>query len=326
MRATAIVELLTLLGCDKIKERPRVVNATCPLARGRHEGGADRHPSFGVMVNDAERSGWLCYACGSHGTLGWLVTQWALQDNTRQVEAPLRIIEREEEGVESVRNRIDTKIEARWAEVEPTQPAPDTNVFSEAELAPFIGKVPQYALDRGLSLETCRAWQLGYDKGIGARPIPRLVFPVRRQDGALVGMIGRAIESFHEPKYLNYWHFQKAHYLFGRHRITDLSRLVLVEGLIDVLRWAEYGLPVAGLIGAHASEEQVQLALCFERVYLALDRDEAGRLGEEQLVRRLHGRVPVFGMTFPAGKHDPKELTREEAWAAVEQARRVLSP
>lgn len=326
MRATAITELLTLLGCDKIRERPRVVNATCPLAQGRHEGGADRHPSFGVMVNDTDRSGWLCYACGSHGTLGWLVTQWALQDRTRLVEAPLRLIEREEEGAEAVHRRIDTKIEARWAEVEPQQPVPDLEVFSEAEIAPFLGKVPQYALDRGLSLETCKAWQLGYDKGIGSRPIPRLVFPVRRQDGALVGMIGRAIEDFHEPKYLNYWNFQKSHHLYGLHRVASRDRLVLVEGLIDVLRWAGYDLPAAGLIGAHASEEQVQLALCFERIYLALDRDEAGRLGEEQLIRRLHGRVPVFQMTFPKDKHDPKELTREEAWTAVEQARRVLTP
>ncbi len=77
-------------------------------------------------------------------------------------------------------------------------------------------------------------------------------------------------------------------------------------------------------MGAIPSEGQAQLALEFERVYLALDRDQAGADGERALVRRLQGRVPLFRLAFPGNKKDPKDCTYEEAHQAVETARRIL--
>jgi DNA primase len=94
--------------------------------------------------------------------------------------------------------------------------------------------------------------------------------------------------------------------------------------LFDVLKWWEYGLPVVGLMGSQPSEAQAKLLLEFEMVYLALDADEAGAKGTKWLKSRLKGRVPIYAVRFPEGKKDPGEMGKEEAWAAITTAKRIL--
>jgi hypothetical protein len=322
MRAEAIIDLAEQMGCEKIQRGTRSVVVSCPLAPWTHESGTDRHPGCSIIIADHDRSGWRCHACGGKGTLGWLVTKWGLLSK-RKVEKLFRLIEKEEEGIEAVHSRLDRKYEERWSPPD-LEPEDDPAVFAEVEAETFMGQVPQYALDRGIALDTCRDWQLGYDEGFGKSPIPRLVFPIRRSDGALVGMVGRAIYDYHRPKYLNYWHFPKSNYLYGLNKLVKREKLIIVEGMIDVLRWWEYGLPVVGLLGAIPSKAQIQLALEFERVYFALDRDEAGENGERLLANRLTGRLPIYRVRFPDGIVDPKDCSYEEAHHAVETARRIL--
>lgn len=316
MRAEAIIELAGMLGWNKVRVGARAVSVICPISPWTHQKGADRHPSCSILIDESGKSGWRCHACGHHGTLNWLVTKWGLLSRG-PVEAAFRLIEREEDGASAVLTRIDAKVERRWAEPVAKPPADDPEVVPETEAQAFSGEVPRYALERGLSLDTCRAWQLGYDRGFGDRPVARLVFPVRRADGKLVGLVGRAIYDGDQPKYLNYLGFPKSKFLYGLDKVQGRERLVVVEGMLDVIRLWEHGLPAAGIIGAMPSEAQAQLVCGFDRVYLALDRDAAGEAGERWLVRRLDGRVPVFRVEFPAGKTDPKEMTREEALAAV---------
>lgn len=323
MRAEAIVQLANALGCEKVRPGRRSVLVTCPLSPWTHRNGTDRHPGLSIIIDDTGKSGWRCHACDHHGTLEWLVTKWGLLSR-RPVTALLDFIAKQEDGAEAVASRLEAGADRRWAEPPPRDPADDPDVYPEVEAEAFAGEVPQYAIDRGLSLDTCRAWQLGYDRGFGRRPVPRLVFPVRRRDGALVGLVGRAINDGDQPKYYNYWSFAKSKHLYGIDKVEGHRRVVLVEGMIDVLRWWEYGLPAAGLIGSKPSRAQMQIALGYERVYLALDKDEAGEQGERSALKMLAGRVPVYRVPFPAGKADPKDLTREEALAAVDGARRVL--
>lgn len=323
MRTEAIVKLAEHLGCEKIRVGRRSVVVTCPLAPWTHEGGVDRHPGLSIIIDPDGRSGWRCHGCGFKGPLRWLVTKWGVLSGGK-VEPAFQLIEHEEEGAEAVKARLDRKFEAKWVAPE-APPEEDPEVFPEEEAEQFAGRVPRYALDRGLSLATCKEWQLGYDEGFGARPTPRLVFPVRRKDGALVGLVGRATSDLAKPKYYNYWHFRKSRYLYGLDKVpADSDYLVLVEGMIDTLVWWDYGLPVAGVLGALPSKEQAELAAAYRRVYLALDKDAAGSGGERDLINLLQDRVAVYRCAFPEGKRDPKYLTRDEAWASVEGARRVL--
>lgn len=328
MRAEAIVQLAQLLGCAKVRAGRRSVVVTCPLAPWTHEGGADKHPGCSIIIDDDRKSGWRCHGCGHHGNLNWLVTKWGTLSR-KPVEDAFRLIEREEDGADAVRARIDRGTEEKWGGGDawvPSEPetAEDPEVFPEAEAEQFTGRVPQYALDRGLSLETCKAWQLGYDEGWGPKPTPRLVFPVRRQDGALVGLVGRATDGA-RPKYYNYWNFRKSRHLYGLDKVpADSEALILVEGMIDTLVWWSYGLPVAGTMGAIPSKAQAALAVGFRRVYLALDKDTAGQEGERALLDMLQDRVAVYRCDFFEGKADPKQLNADEAQASLAGARRVL--
>lgn len=323
MRAEAIVELANAMGCEKVRPGRRSVLVTCPLSPWTHQNGTDRHPGLSIIIDEVNKSGWRCHACDHHGTLDWLVTKYGLLSR-KPVTAMLDFIAKQEDGAEAVVTRLEAGQERRTMKPLPKNPADDPDIYPEVEAEAFAGEVPQYAIDRGIALETCREWQLGYDHGFGGRPVPRLVFPVRRQDGALVGLVGRAINDGDLPKYYNYWSFTKSKHLYGIDKVRGRERLVLVEGMIDVLRWWEYGLPVVGLIGSKPSRAQIELALGYEKVYLALDKDEAGVQGEKSALKMLAGRVPIYRVPFPGDKRDPKDLTHEEAHAALASSRRVL--
>jgi hypothetical protein len=326
MRAEAIEELAEMLGIEKVRVRSSYVLISCPFASTMHGSGQDSHPSLSIIVDNEGRSGFRCHGCGLTGTLGFLVTRWGLLTK-KPTELLFRFIDKHENPLEMVKSRIDSKVAAQW-DPKPPKPDVDWSVFDEAELEEFGGSVPQYALDRGLTLATCKEWELGYDKEFKdsqtKRIRPRMTFPIRRKDGKLIGMIGRALDDLKQEKYYNYWHFQKSNYLYGMHKVEKRDHVIAVEGLFDVLKWWEYGLPVVGLMGSQPSEAQAKLLLEFEMVYLALDADEAGAKGTKWLKSRLKGRVPIYAVRFPEGKKDPGEMGKEEAWAAITTAKRIL--
>lgn len=73
------------------------------------------------------------------------------------------------------------------------------SIFPNEWLRPYEGCVPKYALQRGLTLETAKAWRLGHDK-----EDRRLVFPVFNSEKNLVGAVGRTLGKSN-MKYRNYW-------------------------------------------------------------------------------------------------------------------------
>lgn len=329
MRAEAIVELADLLGVRTAPPKKTYVLMECPLAPITHKKETDNTPSLSVLVKDDDRSGWICHSCGSKGTLPGLVIQWSLYTR-KDATAALDLIEKEENSIEAVCGRVDRKWDEKWKKRdEEAVSGVDFEVFSEEELAPFLGKVPRYIVDRGFSLETCKAWQLGYDKewrdpDTGANR-PRVVIPIRRVDGKLVGMAGRAIDDEKNQKYWNYWNFHKSKYLFGQHMATPETPLVVVvEGEFGVLRWWEHEINVVGLMGSHPSDAQFEMLACYETLFLALDKDNAGFKGRDEIHKRLGKRIELYDTVFPDGKTDPDELTQKEAQQCLLHAKKLL--
>lgn len=327
MRADAIVQLAGMLGVKSSVHRT-YVQIECPFSAFTHAKGSDRHPSCNVMVDEVGRSGFRCHSCGEGGSLGYLAVRWSLL--THKDATPIQdLIEREEESVAAVHNRLDRKFDSKWEpHVEEKIKQRDFEVFDDVELEKFGGKVPQWVLDKGISIATCKEWQLGCDSNwrdpATNEMWQRVVIPIHRKDGKLVGLMGRVTDPAAPNKYWNYWHFPKTNYLFGLHKLKSKDRVMVVEGMFDVIRLWEYGLPVVGMMGKEVSEKQFQLLLEFERVYIALDADKAGEQGMEVLARKLNDRVPIFRVRFPNGKVDPKDMTKEEAFSAVETAKRIL--
>lgn len=329
MRAEAIVDLAGLLGVRVGAQRKTYVLLECPLASVTHKKGTDDTPSLSVRVHDNDRSGWHCFSCGCKGTLPGLVIQWALYHN-KDATAALDLIDKEENSIEAVCGRVDRKWDDKWKERdEAAVAAVDFEIFSEEEISPFLGKVPRYIIDRGFDLETCKAWQLGYDKEWRDPDTkinrPRVVIPIRRADGKLVGMSGRAIDDEKNQRYYNYWNFHKSNYLFGQNMTEQEKPLVAVaEGYFDVLRWWGYGINVVGIMGSHPSEPQFEKLACYEDLFLALDKDDGGFRGRDAIRKRLGGRVNLYDTVFPDGKTDPDDLTKEEAEHCLLHAKKLL--
>ena len=166
----------------------------------------------------------------------------------------------------------------------------------------------------------------------------RIMFPIRDNDGHVVGFSGRKIqESQDGGKYINYPEtelFRKSAILYHFDSAKESARrdgyVYLLEGFMDVIAMQRAGLPSAvGLMGTALTEEHL---LALEKlkveVRLLLDSDEAGQLGEERaLPLLLKHRIPTrICWKFDKAKDADEVLTKEGMTELVRQAHRLYSP
>ena len=315
MNADNLRRLLEALGSTKLRgpDSKGNIHGCCPLARWTHAGGRDESPSFSALAADGAPSKYTCFACGAKGLS--VVTLAARMNNLSDGKyAEAEKFAREKDGVDPAGGASDvvTSLTNR-AVVSSDRPE---DVWEDKDFAAFAGRVPQYAIDRGLEMSTCRAWGLGYDMAE-----KRLVFPIRGADGKLVGVTGRALPGcdVRAPRYKDYFGFRKASYLYGEWMYgKPAERLFVVEGFMDVLLlWQRGFRNVVATMGAMASRDQVRKIRDYGvPVYLAQDNDDAGRSARSHCAGALVGRVQVWDVPLPDGG-DPDELSADEFAAAV---------
>ena len=114
----------------------------------------------------------------------------------------------------------------------------------------------------------------------------RLMFPIRDIQDRVIGFAGRAAEGANGPKYLNSPEspvYQKSRALYGlaeaREQLRGSSRLLVVEGYLDVIALYEAGLGSAlATCGTAMTAEQARLLKRFgSEVVVVFDGDEAGK-------------------------------------------------
>lgn len=312
MDRDSIVEILEAIGARNVLPYGKNVQCSCFLAEWRrgHSSIVDSRPSMGVHINDDGPSKIHCFSCELGGTF-----ETALQELHRLGGDDL------------------TKILARANEIEALDPEWIANsvgdydepvesykerIIDESAIEPMMGRTHKYALeDRGFDIETLKVWGGGYD-----RKQRRIVFPVRKQDGTLVGMTGRAINwPDQKPKYFNYFEFDKGHYLFGAHLIRPGTKLILAEGLLDppavwqalnrANRLDEYSV-VCGM-GANITRHQQKLLVGLtDELTLFLDNDTAGWEGQRALARRIQRKIMLHVVNYPKPVGgDAAELLKE---------------
>jgi len=308
MEKDALIDFLHELGIDEYRVTNRSILISCPFAKQNHENGRDSRFSFSILHTGY--SSFRCFTCGVRGSLSHL----------------LCLLGEKIPGFEDERKRFKLKdlVENEALTVPKFGPkkgfsSVSYKVHPESALLPFSGGVPRYALDRGLSLETCRRWGLGHDKVNG-----RLVFPVRDVNGSLVGMVGRCYTG-RGPKYFNYWSFQKSFFLFGQHFVINPDwPVVLVEGCFDALLVEQalcsflrekthvegLGFNVMAILGSDLSDAQADyLCSLNQEVLLFFDCDAAGKKGlygrrvgsriDGSAILKLQKRVPVSRVVYP---------------------------
>ena len=166
----------------------------------------------------------------------------------------------------------------------------------------------------------------------------RLMFPIHDRRGRVIAFGGRVIDPEDSPKYLNSPEtalFHKGRELYGlwqaRQANQKLERLVVVEGYMDVVALAQYGvLQAVATLGTATTPDHAELLFRnAPDVVFCFDGDRAGRAAawkalESVLPRMKDGRQAFF-LFLPDGE-DPDSLVRQEGVAGFDARLREATP
>lgn len=318
MDSRMIVEILEDINARQIQAHSKNVQCCCFMSpyRRAHRFGQDRRPSMGVSINSAGFSLVHCFACQYSATL--LV---ALEELETKSGVDLSEVIAKARSFEQLDPDAIVRSVKRESEKERKEIIVDEALLDEYEVVRKDGSVQkvklvpgahQSILDRGLSIETLRAWGSRWDATFG-----RVMFPVRNFNGQLVGGVGRAVFQS-RIKYFNYYHFDKSLYLFGEHMTSRNRPVVLVEGQIDaILLWQYFkenavDADVVALAGSIPSKHQLQKVVRnWDTVVLFMDNDFVGWDGAKTIARSIQHKVLLKVVTYPAEGGDPAELVQQ---------------
>jgi DNA primase len=339
------VDLVELVGSRvQLKRHGKEYKACCPFH-------GEKTPSFTVVP---DKNFYHCFGCGEHGNaLGFLMKH----DNLGFIDAIEELADRV--GVEVPREQTPGQrpppSDALFATLEKAA------AFYRSELM-NTARGKDYFKARGLTGETAATFALGYApdawdsvlKLLGGsdaersrllqvgliierdnrsghydRFRDRVMFPIRDARGRTIGFGGRVLDKG-EPKYMNSPEtelFHKGRELYGlyeaRQASRTLTRLLIVEGYMDVVRLHQAGITyaVATLGTATTPEHLARVFRICNEVTFCFDGDRAGRAAawkalENSLSQVREGRQIRF-LFLPEG-HDPDTLVGEEGREAFE--------
>jgi len=122
----------------------------------------------------------------------------------------------------------------------------------------------------------------------------RLMFPIRDENGRVIGFGGRVMPGSEDPaKYLNSPEtplFSKSRVAFGldlaKQKIVETRTVAVVEGYTDVVMAHQFGVSnVVSILGTAMTEQHVQLLRRFaDRIVLLFDPDEAGDTAVDRVI------------------------------------------
>ncbi|HZV61019.1 MAG TPA: DNA primase [Methylophilaceae bacterium] len=169
----------------------------------------------------------------------------------------------------------------------------------------------------------------------------RIMFPIHDQKGQVIGFGGRIMHAQgidDGPKYLNSPEtplFQKGHELYGlflaRKAIREAGRVLVVEGYMDVVALAQYGIEyaVAALGTATTPYHITKLMRQTDEIVFCFDGDAAGR---KAAWRAAMNALPALtdglklSFLFLPKEHDPDSYVREYGKEAFESQMKTAMP
>ncbi|NRA24758.1 MAG: DNA primase [Oleispira sp.] len=158
----------------------------------------------------------------------------------------------------------------------------------------------------------------------------RVMFPIRNVKGQVIAFGGRVLGD-EKPKYLNSPEtpiFRKGQELYGLYEARKirqkLTRMVIVEGYMDVVALAEYGIHYAvATLGTATSEHHIRrLFKVVPEIIFCFDGDHAGRTAAqramETVIPALQDGLQARFLFLPDGE-DPDTIVRKEGKDAFEK-------
>lgn len=294
----------------------------CPF----HE---DHHPS---LVVNQEKQYFTCFACGEKGDVIHFLQKiegLSFKEAVKQLTVDRGQLtgDRRQGGVKTVKKdkkQLPADSDAKQLSTVPCQLSTvPCQLLLEKNLEFFSSLLPAASGDSDLT-PTWLDFEVGTSPAMVAGEWKamrnRLVFPIRDEEGILVGFGARRLtEAPGSPKYINSPTselYRKNELLYGlniaRKAIREKGYAILVEGYKDVLAMhaAGFGNTVA-LCGTALCDGHIALLKKYtSRVLVMLDADMAGRNASEKAVSllRMQG-IRAYGVELPEGE-DPDSLFR----------------
>jgi len=335
-----------------LKKQGREYAARCPF----HD---ERSASFTVSPT---KQFYHCFGCGAHGTALSFLIQF---DRLEFLDAVEELAKRV--GMEVPRDTTQRNANPETRDLYGAMEAAST--FFRSQLA-RSDKARAYVGKRGIAADIIERYAIGYapdgfsalrdalgtdpqrmqllergglfsknDKGhVYDKFRDRLMFPIHDRRGRVIAFGGRVIDPEDSPKYLNSPEtalFHKGRELYGlwqaRQANARLDRLIVVEGYMDVVALAQYGVAQAvATLGTATTPDHAELLFRnAPDVYFCFDGDRAGRSAawkalESVLPRMKDGRQALF-LFLPDGE-DPDSLVRKEGVAGFDARLKVATP
>lgn len=327
-------------------------SACCPFHN-------EKSPSFTVSPT---KQFYHCFGCGAHGTaIGFLMEYQGLGfvEAVHELAKLVGMIVPQETRDSE---RTVEKITPGLLEIMQQAAA-----YYRAELRKSPRAI-EYLKNRGLSGQIAARFQMGYapqgwqnlqnvfphydDEALQTAGLvveseqgqrydrfrDRIMFPIHDQKGQVIGFGGRVIDPEGTPKYYNSPEtplFQKGHELYGlflaRRAIRDAGRALVVEGYMDVVALAQYGIEyaVAALGTATTPYHITRLMRQTDEIVFCFDGDAAGlgaawRAAMNALPALTDGLQLRF--LFLPKDHDPDSYVREFGKTAFEEAMKTALP
>ena len=319
-----------------LKKKGREYSACCPFHN-------EKTPSFTVSTS---KQFYYCFGCGAHGSAMSFLMEYDHMDFVEAIEtlASQLGLEVPREGGHQAPKKIISKDLYTLMQ--------DASEYYQLQLNASKPAL-EYLQDRGLSEEVSTRFMLGYaltgwdhilkhlshsytpkqmiDTGLviekdngGAydRYRDRIMFPIRNRKGQVIGFGGRVMGD-EKPKYINSPEtelFHKGSELYGFYEARDatrkLERIIVVEGYMDVIALAQYGISYAvATLGTATTPEHIQLLFrSVPEIIFCFDGDRAGKEAAWRALNNALSMVvdgkEIRFLFLPQGE-DPDSLVRK---------------
>ena len=308
---------------DKFKRGTDSLNGPCPIHGGSNP------TQFRVSIS---KNIWNCFSECKHG--GNVLDFIAKMDDVSIHAAALKAIEwfnldseamsagdGDEQSSEAPKGDV---AQAPKPIVKRQSPPPTEKGVPNTPLKFRLDKLERshpYLAERGLTVETIIDFGIGYcSKGMMA---DRIAIPIQNAEGKTVAYAGRfpgEPPDENTPKYKLPQGFRKSQELFNIDRAVKEPAdkpLVIVEGFFDAIKLHQHGCrKVVALMGSTMSATQEDLirqnTKPGDRIIVALDENEAGKAGRDDIACRLSKACFVRVHEFDQPDLEPEHLSAEE--------------
>lgn len=326
----------------KLKKQGKNFTACCPFHN-------EKTPSFSVS---REKQFYHCFGCGVSGNAINFIMEHDRLDFVEAIDELANhlglVVPYENNSGNFSQSNTDLKIKHNIYKL-----LEQISLFYQAQLKSPAGKIAMdYLNNREINLEIIKKFNIGYvpdkwdslikhfdqnhselissgmviendSKRRYDRFRSRVMFPIKDKRGRVIGFGGRVLTN-ETPKYLNSPEtavFHKGRELYGFYEVLQAHKnpkqLLVVEGYMDVVALAQYGIDYAvAALGTATSSEHLQMLFRQSPVVICCyDGDRAGREAawramENALPHLTDGRQLKF-IFLPDGE-DPDSIVHKE--------------